>query len=548
MKKIWIILALMSLLAGAASPASVTRQQVNTDPPAEPVKLIFIHHSTGGNWLADADQNELGGGLGRALMENNYYVSATNYGWGPDSIGDATDIPNWLDWFTSENSPRYLEALFAEDGQNFGDFGSWPRLAQEPDGLNRIVVFKSCFPNSELEGSPNDDPSAEGWLSVGHAKYVYNQILTYFATRPDVLFVVVTAPPLTSSSNAANARAFNNWLVEDWLAENNYTLHNVAVFDFYNVLTGPENHHQVVDGQIVHTYKNGQNLENYPSGDDHPSQAGNTKATAEFVPMLNAFYNAWVASGESTNVAVPAEPASSEETQVQSTEAAEEAPAETSAADGSGDAFSADFEGDTSDWEGFYDIMTDTSLDCSATANKAYSGGNALQMAFKVAQNGWATCGVSFSYQQDWSAYPGVSFMAQADAADAVIHVELYAGSLENRQTYYYALSGLSASEWQAVAIPWLEFKRVEWEENGGQAFTLTDQVLGIAFGVPSQGKGTLWVDDLRLTGSANSAIPASQETSTETKKGWNLCGGAAALPIAAVGVTLWSKKKKTKN
>jgi hypothetical protein len=44
-----------------------------------------------------------------------------------------------------------------------------------------------------------------------------------------------TAPPLRDPTYAANARAFNNWLVSEWLA--NYTYSNVFVFDFYNVLT-----------------------------------------------------------------------------------------------------------------------------------------------------------------------------------------------------------------------------------------------------------------------------------------------------------------------
>ena len=65
----------------------VAAQEVNTNPPAEPVKLIFIHHSSGENWLTDGH-----GGLGLALRDNNYFVSDTNYGWGPDAIGDTTDI------------------------------------------------------------------------------------------------------------------------------------------------------------------------------------------------------------------------------------------------------------------------------------------------------------------------------------------------------------------------------------------------------------------------------------------------------------------------
>jgi hypothetical protein len=59
-------------------------------PPAETVKLIFIHHSSGENWLTDGHGN-----LGRALGENNYFVSDTNYGWGPDSIGDRAGGSGW---------------------------------------------------------------------------------------------------------------------------------------------------------------------------------------------------------------------------------------------------------------------------------------------------------------------------------------------------------------------------------------------------------------------------------------------------------------------
>jgi hypothetical protein len=291
-------IACLLFQSASAVPARANQYQTSLNsfdpnPPTAAVKLVFIHHSTGGNWLADPSQNALGGGLGSALMQNNYYVSATNYGWGPDSIGDATDIPNWPDWFGGSNSPTYLDALYHENGQNFGGFGSWPRLASDPGGENEIILFKSCFPNSALEGNPNDPPSADGWLTVGHAKYVYNQILQYFGAHPEKLFVIITAPPLTDPTYAANARAFNQWLVNNWLQENNYALQNVAVFDLYNVLTGPNAHHRYINNQIEHVFSAGMNTEYYPSGDDHPSQTGNLKATNEFIPLLNIYYHRW---------------------------------------------------------------------------------------------------------------------------------------------------------------------------------------------------------------------------------------------------------------
>ena len=57
--------------AGLAAQAAA----LNPAPPSHTIKLVFIHHSTGENWLRDDY-----GGLGQALSANNYYVSDTNYG------------------------------------------------------------------------------------------------------------------------------------------------------------------------------------------------------------------------------------------------------------------------------------------------------------------------------------------------------------------------------------------------------------------------------------------------------------------------------------
>jgi hypothetical protein len=274
------------------------KAQTDVSPPASPVKLVFIHHSTGGNWLANTGLHESAGGLGKVLMDNNYFVSATNYGWGPDGIGDRTDIPNWPEWFTGANSATIMNAVYNENNQNVGDWGDWSRLSTNLGGENEIVMFKSCFPNSDLYGNPTDPPATEvnDQYTVANAKTVYNNLLTYFQSRQDKLFIVVTAPPLMASSTtperAANARAFNNWLVNDWLS--GYAYKNVAVFDFYNVLTGENNHHRWANGQIEHVIPAGSsNYAFYPSGDDHPNAAGGQKASTEFVPLLNLFYHRW---------------------------------------------------------------------------------------------------------------------------------------------------------------------------------------------------------------------------------------------------------------
>ena len=316
--------AALLLAAGAA-----TALPQNPNPPSSPVRLIFVHHSTGQNWLADGN-----GGLGLALRDSNYFVSDTNYGWGPTdlaagsgTIGDHTDIGHWYSWFSGPYRDGYLSALYADSGVRSG----YSRLGTNPGGENRIVLFKSCYPNSALGGSPSDPVPPIGSnplrgqgaggaaMTVANAKGIYNQLLAYFATRTDKLFVVVTAPPLvagaTNATQAGNARAFNDWLVNDWLA--GYPHHNVFVFDFYGVLTSnggstrtndpavndlgwaDGNHHRYRNGSVEHVQSVGFNFSAYGSSasDSHPSRAGNLKATGEIVSLLNVAYHCWAGDG-----------------------------------------------------------------------------------------------------------------------------------------------------------------------------------------------------------------------------------------------------------
>ena len=316
------------------------------NPPQNPVRLIFIHHSTGENWLADEN-----GGLGLALRDNNYYVSDTNYDWGPDAIGSYTDFGQWWLWFRGPDSSTYLNALYSESEQ----YSAYSRMDSSPGGENEIIMFKSCFPNSALLGEPSDpvppiddnplrgqDTGSE-YHTVANAKGIYMDLLEYFRTRPDKLFIVITAPPQSDPTFSSNARAFNEWLMDDWLR--GYPHRNVFVFDFYNVLTtnggNPNrndldqetgNHHRWWNNAIQHKTDGDKddnpNVLEYPTEDDHPSRAGNLKATAEFLPLLNVAYNRWKGEGVSvTTTAAEAEttapPEMTEETTVAETEAEE---------------------------------------------------------------------------------------------------------------------------------------------------------------------------------------------------------------------------------
>ncbi len=259
--------------------------------PEKPIDLLFIHHSCGGQLLADAgpergdhciyESHPNGGGLRRLLEENNYLVHEASY---TSLVGDKTDICHWNAKFRD----RMDRVLTCRHQDEFFTDGTH----------NRIVMFKSCYPNNWIlaQGSPPGDPD-DCERTMTNCQAAYSALLEYFRKQPQTLFVAVTAPPLASpvhslkgrlkegikallrrsntASSGARARAFNNWLKDiekGWLKD--YELDNVVVFDLYDILTD--------HGQS--------NWSRYPTGgggDSHPSRAGNRKVALEFIPFLN---------------------------------------------------------------------------------------------------------------------------------------------------------------------------------------------------------------------------------------------------------------------
>ena len=280
--------------------------------PAKVVKLIFIHHSTGENWLADWS-----GKLADKLQDNNYFVSDTNYGWGPDKIGDSTDTGHWWKWFSSPESNNIFKEIYMHS-KIMSPYGRW---LKDPKGENEIIMFKSCYPNSHMGGNFDDKPTLgknplngkDAWskyMNISNAKGIYNDLLNSFRQRNDKLFVLITSPPLvekeTDAKHAKNIRSLNNWLVNDWL--NDYPHKNVIVFDYYNVLSSNGgsrdvndissslgNHHRWNGKEITHVQLDSNNFSSYgeSESDSHPTKAGNLKATSEFIPLLNFYYNRW---------------------------------------------------------------------------------------------------------------------------------------------------------------------------------------------------------------------------------------------------------------
>jgi len=274
------LLICLGIIFGLSNTALA--DQPDTESEGAPVQFLFIHHSCGGQLMADPGADDgasciyvshpNGGGLRAKLETEGFQVNEASYG---SIVGDKTDICHWNEKFKTQ-----MERILSTKNQD----------ELLPDGVtNQVVAFKSCFPNNNFVGEgelPGDPDSCQ--LTVANAKAAYENLRGYFEKQPDVLFVAFTAPPLAETQgfkgfvkkmlgktgNSKLAREFNNWLVDrenGWLA--GYPHANVVVFDHYDVLTDNGKTDSLA----------------YPTGggsDSHPSSEGNTKAAEAFVPFI----------------------------------------------------------------------------------------------------------------------------------------------------------------------------------------------------------------------------------------------------------------------
>jgi hypothetical protein len=391
----------------------------------------------------------------------------------------------------------------------------YARTASDPGGENRVVMFKSCFPNSNLEGRPTDPPARGDGLTVANAKAIYRELLQYFATRPDKLFIVITAPPVQDPAHSANARAFNTWLVRDWLS--GYRGKNVAVFDFYNVLTGPGNHHRFRNGRIEYVNDAGRNTLHYPTSDDHPSRTGNRKATEEFVPLLNVYYNRWIATAPDAGPAsVPQAEMPPRVTTVEP-EPEPERPAPAPAARPTPDMQETpvqrrttvpglvdDFEGKIDAWAAFLGEAEGTRLSFKRDQAIKHGGAASLEVRYDLPPETWATCSLVHDQPQDWSRFQGVSLYLHAEKPGQTVTIVAYGGKSSDELIHFerrVETGPAAVSGWQRLDIRWEQLKPPPWQGEEGDRFD-PRSAMGVALAFESErgpNAGRLWIDDVTL-------------------------------------------------
>lgn len=280
-------------------------------------RLVFLHHSTGGYLLANVGETN-GGGLGALLAADSFEVYDVNYTAynrdfapsGNTGISDYTDIGHWYTWFVDTTYRDNIQACVDTTSNRTNEYGSYDTLLGNTDAENRIIMIKSCYPNSNIYDSNSTVPSdlygrAYNYQSgevnvhtITNIKALYREMLSYMMTRPEKMYVILAQPPLssgnTTAGRAANARELCNWLYFDWLNDSNWVNKNVYVFPYYNNLTSDSNMTEYRDSTIHYLFVEDSNYLAYPTGDDHPSTAGQQKAANDLAPILKGWYNRYL--------------------------------------------------------------------------------------------------------------------------------------------------------------------------------------------------------------------------------------------------------------
>jgi len=174
--------------------------------------LIFLHHSTGQNLIEQGGVREAFAAAGYSFWDHSYNDQGLTR---PDGMpaGYSYNIPD------DNTDPDGLARIFSQRRY------SWPLNAFSGLMRHEVIIFKSCFPVSNITSD----------VQLEQYRAYYLQIREVIDRYPNRIFVVVTPPPLnpaeTDAEAAARARAFAEWLKSDEFLGGHPNVLTVDLFD-----------------------------------------------------------------------------------------------------------------------------------------------------------------------------------------------------------------------------------------------------------------------------------------------------------------------------
>ncbi|NLF01431.1 MAG: hypothetical protein GX601_10695 [Anaerolineales bacterium] len=239
------------------------RQTVLASSRGELTNVIFLHHSTGDNLIAEGGVRERFTAAGFDFWDHHYNLRGLRRPDGSEA-GYSYRVPD------DNTDPDGLARIFAQREYAL-PLNTLSGLLQ-----HEVIVFKSCFPASQIT---SDD------MLRTYQEY-YLGMRAVMDRHPEKVFIVMSPPPLnpaeTTAEAAARARAFADWLTSDaYLAGHP----NVFAFDFFDQLAEAD-----PQSPDVNTLRAEYRL---PGTDSHPNQVANEAVGPAFVDFVIAAARAY---------------------------------------------------------------------------------------------------------------------------------------------------------------------------------------------------------------------------------------------------------------
>lgn len=207
----------VNLGSGTSSPQQEAEM---TNASGKPVKVIFLHHSTGGCvWEGGVEKcvkdYNAAHGTSYSIVERAF-PKEKPYGW------NNYPYDYWNIWVNHAGPAPFKEEPTLE------------MLTKEYD----VIVFKHCFPVANVKADTGKGDITSNVKSAENYKLQYEALKAKMRSFPSTKFVVWTGAMLvkgdTDEQSAKRAKAFFKWVRESWDEKGD----NIFVWDFDAIETG----------------------------------------------------------------------------------------------------------------------------------------------------------------------------------------------------------------------------------------------------------------------------------------------------------------------
>jgi hypothetical protein len=210
----------------------------------EPVKIVFLHHSTGQN-IWNGNQNTF---CSRAASRISYRLSLMFYK-NPKlpALFKKYNNRNHTDYFIKEMEfPK--ESPYGWNNDPYDYFNIWVNNAGEDyfkdeptlEILSKeyqVIIFKHCFPVCNIQPEKDSADINSEYKSIANYKLQYFALKEKLLDFPETKFILFTGAAQVKSQitedEAKRAKEFFEWVKGDWDIQGD----NIHIWDLYSLET-----------------------------------------------------------------------------------------------------------------------------------------------------------------------------------------------------------------------------------------------------------------------------------------------------------------------